>query len=260
MTSPDWNASLYRRFEDERTRPAIDLLARVGADAPAVVVDLGCGPGNSTELLVQRWPGADVTGVDNSADMLAAARKRLPGVRFVDGDAATWQPDRPCDVIFANALLQWVPDHARLYPRLVDLLAPGGWLAVQVPDNHAEPSHALMRDAALALGRGDVVAGAEAERSPIGSFDDHYRWLAPRSARVDVWRTAYVHPLAGVDAIIEWLRATGLRPYLARLDADDQAAFVARYRAGLATAYPTHADGKVLLPFPRLFVVAQRSG
>lgn len=259
MTAPDWNATLYRRFEDERTRPAIDLLARVGTDAPAVVVDLGCGPGNSTELLARRWPGADVTGVDNSADMLAAARTRLPGVRFVDGDAATWMPDRPCDVIFANALLQWVPDHARLYPRLVELLAPGGWLAVQVPDNHAEPSHALMRAAALALGHADVVAGAEAERAPIGSFDDHYRWLAPRCARVDVWRTEYVHPLAGVDAIIDWLRATGLRPYLARLDADGQAAFVARYRAGLATAYPTHPDGKVLLPFPRLFVVAQRS-
>lgn len=255
--APDWNANLYRRFEDERTRPAIDLLARVGAAAPTTVVDLGCGPGNSTELLVQRWPGAVVTGVDNSPDMLASARKRLPGVPFVDGDAASWRPDRPCDVIFANALLQWVPDHAQLYPRLVEQLAPGGWLAVQVPDNHAEPSHALMRAAALALGRADVVAGAESERAPIGSFDDHYRWLAG-CARVDLWRTEYVHPLAGVDAIVDWLRATGLRPYLARLAGDDQARFLARYRDALATAYPAHPDGKVLLGFPRLFVVAQK--
>jgi trans-aconitate 2-methyltransferase len=258
MPAPDCNATLYRRFEDERTRPAMDLLARVGAAAPATVVDLGCGPGNSTELLVARWPAAEVTGVDNSPSMLEAARARLPAVRFVEADAAAWRAETPCDVIFANALLQWVLDHARLYPRLVDALAPQGWLAVQVPDNHAEPSHALMRDAARAIGRADVVDGAESERAPIGTFDDHWRWLAPICRRVDLWRTEYVHALEGPDAIIEWVRATGLRPFLARLSADEQARFLAHYRDGLSRAYPEHADGKALLRFPRLFVVAQR--
>jgi trans-aconitate 2-methyltransferase len=254
----DWNAALYRRFEDERTRPALDLLARVGADAAGTVVDLGCGPGNSTELLVQRWPAAETIGVDTSPAMIEAARERLPAVRFVLGDAASWAADRPCDVIFANALLQWIPDHARLYPRLVEMLASGGWLAVQVPDNHGEPSHASMREVAVALGRADVVAGAESERAPIGTFDDHWRWLAPICRRVDLWRTEYVHPLDGGDAIIEWLRATGLRPYLARLATAEQAEFLARYRDRLAAAYPAHPGGKVLLRFPRLFVVAQR--
>src|SRR5262249_51677063 len=147
----DWDAALYRRFEDERTRPAADLLARIDADAPASVIDLGCGPGNSTELLVRRWPNAEVVGVDTSPAMLESARARLPGARFETGDAATWTSSaKPPDVIFANAVFQWVPDHPRLYPRLVSQLASGGWLASQVPDNFAEPTHTLMRDVALA--------------------------------------------------------------------------------------------------------------
>lgn len=247
-----WNATLYRRFENERTRPALDLLARVVADAPRLVVDLGCGPGNSTELLVRRWPDAEVIGIDSAPSMIEAARERLPGARFELADLTTWTPPGPCDVVFSNATLQWVPDHAALYPRLASWLAPGGWLAVQVPDNFAEPTHALMRDVAIEMGREDVVTAAEAERSPIASFEDHYRWLHPRP--VDLWRTTYVHPLAGADAIVEWLRATGLRPYLARLEGSD---FLTRYRDAIARTFPTMPDGKVLLRFPRLFVTCR---
>jgi trans-aconitate 2-methyltransferase len=251
----DWDTSLYRRFEDERTRPAADLLARVGAERAGLVVDLGCGPGNSTELLARRFPGAELVGVDTSPAMLEAARKRLPDARFEQADVATWAPPRGCDVIFANAVLHWVPDHAALYPRLIEQLAPGGWLAVQVPDNFGEPSHTAMRTAAGAWSR--VVEEAETERTAIGSFEDHWGWLAPRCRSVDLWRTTYVHPLDGPDAIVDWLRSTGLRPYLSRLDTEAARTFEARYRDEIVRAYPQQPDGKVLLRFPRLFVVAQ---
>jgi trans-aconitate 2-methyltransferase len=254
----DWNAELYRRFEAERTRPAADLLARVGAEQPALVVDIGCGPGNSTELLVRRFAGAELVGIDTSPDMLESARARLPAVRFERADVASWTPDRAPDVLFANATLQWVPDHPRLYPRLFAMLAPGGWLAVQVPDNFDEPSHTAMREVALAAGLSDVVAAAETDRSPIGSFEEHWSWLAPSAASVDLWRTTYVHPLAGPDAVVDWLRGTGLRPYLARLAPPAQGEFLAAYRDAVARAYPPRPDGTVLLRFPRLFVVAQR--
>ena len=248
----DWDSALYRRFEDERTRPARDLAAAIGEVDARLVVDLGCGPGNSTEVLAARFPSATLVGVDTSPAMLEAARARLPSVRFEQGDAASWEPPAPCDVLFANAVLQWVPEHARLYPALIARLAPGGWLATQVPDNRAEPSHTLMRELA-----GDL-AGAEEERAPIGSFEDHWAWLRPHCRKVDLWRTTYVHPLPGPDAVVDWLRATGLRPYLDRLDEPRRADFLARYRDAIARAYPPQADGSVLLRFPRLFVVARR--
>jgi trans-aconitate 2-methyltransferase len=254
----DWEATLYRRFEDERTRPATDLVARIGATTAATVIDLGCGPGNTTELLARRFPDAALVGIDTSPSMLDAARARLPAARFEAADVATWAADRPCDVVVANAVLHWVPDHPRLFPHLVSQLAPGGWLAVQMPDNADEPSHRLMRDAARAAGVAHVIAQADAERAPIGSFDDHWRWLAPSCRHIDLWRTTYVHALDGPDAIVAWLRATGLRPYLSRLDAEAGRELLARYRDAIATAYPTLPDGKVLLRFPRLFVVAQR--
>lgn len=254
----DWDADLYGRFEEERTRPAIDLIARVPAVEPSTVVDLGCGSGNSTELLVRRFPGASVTGIDTSEAMLAAARERLPGVAFERADIASWTPGRACAVIVSNAALQWVPDHARLLPRLVAQLVPGGWLAAQVPDNLREPSHTLLRDVALAGGWTDAAAQAECERTPIGSLDDHWRWLAPHCDAIHLWRTEYVHPLDGPEAIVAWLRSTGLRPYLARLDEPDRTRFLERYREAVAQAYPPQAGGACLLRFPRLFVVARR--
>ncbi|GJD47868.1 Trans-aconitate 2-methyltransferase [Methylobacterium crusticola] len=255
----DWDAGQYLKFADERTRPASDLLARVPLDAPARVVDLGCGPGNSTELLVARYPGAEVTGLDSSPAMLAEARTRLPGRRFVEGDVAAWAPEHPPDLIFANAVLQWLPDHARLLARLARSLAPGGCLAVQMPDNLEEPSHGLMRSVAAEPPFAERLAGAGAFRSRIGSVWEYDTWLSAAGCTVDLWRTTYVHPLAGHRGIVEWVRATGLRPFLAPLDPGAQAAFLARYEAALAQAYPVQGDGRVLLPFPRLFLVARRS-
>jgi len=255
----DWNPTLYRRFEGERTRPAMDLLARVGIDDPKTVVDLGCGPGNSTEILSARYPAAAIIGVDNSAAMIAAASQRLPRATFTLGDAATWAPERPVDVVFANAVLHWLPDHAAVVPRVGAQVTPGGFLAFQVPDNRNEPSHLLMRETAVAIGRADIVAAAEAERAVIGTFEDYWTWLSPHFSNIVLWRTVYVHPLESHDAVVTWLEATGLRPYLSRLDETEAKAFKTAYREAISRAYKV-TNGRVLLSFPRLFVVAQALG
>lgn len=256
----DWSAAQYLRFEAERTRPAADLLARVPDGSIEHIADLGCGPGNSTELLRDRFPRAAIIGVDLSEDMLAKARARLPRVAFEKADIAQWRADKPLDLIFANAVMQWVPDHIGLMARLMTALAPGGCLAVQMPDNLDQPSHALMRKVAEQAPFNALLGGAAAARGRIGDFVDYYAALTPVSAQIDVWRTTYVHALNGPDAIVEWVAGTGLRPYLAPLAPDDKRAFLARYREEIAAAYPPLADGRTLLPFPRLFVVATREG
>jgi trans-aconitate 2-methyltransferase len=252
----DWDATQYLKFEDERTRPARDLLARVPLAAPTRVVDLGCGPGNSTELLAERFPDAQVTGLDSSPDMVAKARARRPDLAFVEADLAAWTPEAAPDLIFANAVLQWLPDHAALLPRLAGFLAPGGCLAVQVPVNLEEPSHRLMRE--VAAEPAFAARGTDPGRERLADIPAYYDWLSRAGCAVDIWRTTYVHPLADADAIVEWVKGTGLRPFLDRLDGEGQRAFLARYRDRIAEAYPPRADGRVLLPFPRLLMVARR--
>lgn len=251
----DWDARQYLQFEAERTRPAADLLAQV-AGAAKLVVDLGCGPGNSTELLIQRFPQAQAIGVDSSDDMLAKARQRLPAVRFEKCDVAEWRPDAAPDIIFANALMQWVPRHVDVMAHLVDALAPGGRLAVQMPDNLDEPSHVLMRETATLPAFAGKLAQAASAREPLGAFEDYYAALASRAARVDLWRTTYAHVLAGPAAIVEWVKGTGLRPFLDPLAPAEKAEFLDHYGAAIAKAYPPLPDGHVLLRFPRLFIVA----
>jgi trans-aconitate 2-methyltransferase len=252
----DWNPALYSRFEDERTRPAAELLARVPLAAPQHVVDLGCGPGNSTELLVERFPAARIVGIDNSPAMLDAARQRLAQVSFELGDIADWSPAQPADLAYANAALQWVPDHERLLPRLLSALAPGGVLAVQIPDNLDEPSHRLMRETAAAL-LGTPADDPDRHRARILPAQQYYDLLTPR-AEVDLWRTTYHHRMDDAAAIVQWLRATGLKPYLDPLAPEPQAQFLAEYQRRIERAYPPRADGKRLLAFPRLFIVARR--
>jgi trans-aconitate 2-methyltransferase len=254
----DWNPALYTRFEDERTRPAAELLARVPLDAPRVVVDLGCGPGNSTELLARRFPAARIVGTDSSPAMLATARQRLPQLSFELGDIADWTPAEPVDLAYANAALQWVGDHPRLLPRLLSALAPGGVLAVQMPDNLDEPSHRLMRETAAAL-LGIAANDGDQHRARILPAQQYYDLLALQ-ADVDVWRTTYYHCMDDAAAIVQWLRATGLKPYVDPLAPDLQARFLAEYQHRIELAYPPRADGKRLLAFPRLFIVARRRG
>ncbi len=249
----DWNPALYLQFEAERTRPAAELAARVNHPFAAQISDLGCGPGNSTALLHETWPDAVITGLDSSAAMLEKARAALPDCRFEQADIARWQPKVKQDVIYANASLQWLANHRTLFPHLADSLAESGVLAVQMPDNWQEPTHALMRQVAEELG--NPPAGREALLLP----NEYYDLLTKEGCRVDIWRTTYFHVMPSHRAIIEWLSSTGLRPYLANLDAIQQEAFLERYHKLLQQAYPTQEDGNVLMLFPRLFIIARKA-
>jgi trans-aconitate 2-methyltransferase len=253
---PDWSPSTYLKFEDERTRPAADLLARVPLTAPTTVVDMGCGPGNSTELLVARFPEAAATGLDSSPNMLAEARKRLPDAAFAEADATTWVPEPGTDLVFANAIYQWVPDHLAQLPRVVSALPEGGVLAVQMPDNMAEPSHVLMRQTAAEGPWAERLR--DAARVPLPPVRTYYDAFRPVARHIDIWHTIYNHVLDGPEAIVEWVKSTGLRPFIDPLTADERAEFLARYLAYITDAYPRTVDGKVLLRFPRLFMVVMR--
>jgi trans-aconitate 2-methyltransferase len=254
-----WSAKQYVTFEDERNRPVRDLLSALPDIEARSVIDLGCGPGNSTELLAARFPGAAVSGLDSSSDMIAAARRRLPQVQFAIADIETWSDPGPFDAILANAVLQWVPEHSRLLPALVAKLGAGGGLAIQMPDNLDSPAHRLMRETAADGPWARALAAAAAARTPIEDANWYYEVLRPHCSKVDVWRTTYHHPLSGgAAAIVEWFKGSGLRPFLEPLDSGARAAYLERYTAAVALAYPALSDGSVLLPFPRLFMAAIR--
>lgn len=253
----DWSPGQYLKFEDERTRPAAELLARIPVDRPRRVLDVGCGPGNSTELLVARYPQAEVVGIDSSPEMIAAARKRLPSADFRVADIHDYAPAVPFDVIFGNAVFQWVPDHLAVLVRLLSSCPPGGVIATQVPDNVNEPTHMLM--AGVARGgpwREKFVEPIRRDAIPPPAA--YYDALKPLAASVDVWHTTYYHVLAGPEAIVEWVKGTGLRPWLDRLDEREREAYLAAYTERIAEGYPPLVDGRVMLRFPRLFVVAVR--
>jgi trans-aconitate 2-methyltransferase len=225
--------------------------------SPARVVDLGCGPGNSTALLRERWPAARLVGVDNSPEMLARARQDFPDIEWIAGDVATFAMGggEPVDVWFANAVLHWVPDHATLLPALVARLRCGGALAVQMPDNAAEASHLLMHELP---GPWRARLRAVGGRMPVESAGFYYDLLAPAARHVDIWRTTYEHVMPDAVAIVEWVKGSGLRPYLDALEEGERADYLAAYTEAIAAAYPARADGKRLFPFPRLFIVAVR--
>jgi trans-aconitate 2-methyltransferase len=257
-TAEDWSARQYLKFEDERTRPPRDLLAQVPLDHPGRVVDLGCGPGNSTELLVERFPEADVIGVDSSPDMLRQARERLPRCTFVEGDLSTWRPEQGTDLLFGNAVFQWVPKHPEVLARLLQSLPPGGVLAVQMPDNTNEPALTLMEKVAASGPWTAAIAQAKAARNDLPRPEDYYDLLRPLCSRIDIWHTHYNHIIENHAGIVEWFKGSGLRPFLAPLDAAMREKFTANYTDEIRRAYPARSDGKVMLKFPRLFILAVR--
>ena len=254
-----WSAKKYVAFEDERTRPVRDLLSALPPIDARVVVDLGCGPGNSTEELVARYPRAQASGIDSSQDMIEAARARLPGIQFTVQDLQSWDDPGPFDVILANAVLQWVPGHEVLLPALVAKLERGGALALQMPDNLGEPAHRMMREVAAAGPWAAKLAAASQARTPLPKPEWYYSLLRPMCSRVDIWRTTYYHSLpGGAKAVVEWFKGSGLRPFLEPLSNEERGAYLERYTAEIAKICLPVADGGVLLPFPRVFLAAIR--
>jgi trans-aconitate 2-methyltransferase len=256
MQMTDWNPTLYSKFEAERMRAARDLLARVPLEHASLVYDLGCGPGNSAELLLRRFGHAKVVGLDTSDAMLAHARVRAPQAQFLKQDIANWAPEDRPDLIFANAALQFLPDHDRLFPRLMSYLAPGGALAAQMPNIARESSHALMRMVAAEGPWSSRLVPIAKTQPLIAEYEDYYDWLRPQASQVDVWMTTYVHPLDGPHGIADWFAGSALQPFLERLVDEERCEFLARYRAGLKDAYPVQPDGRTLFAYPRLFIVA----
>jgi trans-aconitate 2-methyltransferase len=255
---PAWDASLYLQFRDERTQPSIDLASRITLPSPRRIIDLGCGPGNSTEILRRRWPEADIVGLDNSPEMITAATKAYPGGRWVLGDIATWEAASPLDLVFSNAALQWVKNHARVFPQLLRQVAEGGALAVQIPAHIASPVHQLMLQIADEERWWDKMEKAKSALTmERPSF--YYDALKPYASRIELWETEYNHVMENSKAIVEWIRGTGLRPFLeAVASEDDQNLFLEKLRSGVAQAYKPQYDGRVLFPFRRLFVIAYR--
>ncbi|MBI5164667.1 MAG: methyltransferase domain-containing protein [Magnetospirillum sp.] len=252
-----WDPATYGVFAQPRLRPALDLMARIGAEAPERVVDLGCGTGNVTRLLAARWPAATVAGLDSSPEMLAAARIEAPGIAFTRADAGTWRPEPPVDVLFSNAALHWLDDHAALLPRLLAGVAPGGWLAVQMPRNHGAPSHTGMVAAARS-GPWATKLAPLLRPSPVAEPAVYYDLLAPLAAEIDIWETEYLHILDGADPVLRWTMGTALKPLVDVLDDSERPAFLADYAARMRAAYPPRSDGKTLFPFRRVFLVARQ--
>ena len=253
-----WSPDQYLKFSGPRLRPAVDLLARVDLTAPTRVYDLGCGAGNVTRLLAERWPAASITGVDDSAEMLAQAARELPPATWIRQSLADWATTMPADLIFSNAALHWLPQHERLFPRLLGQLAPGGVLAAQMPRNFAAPSHTLIAET--------VRHGAWRHRLehllrpvPVAAPHDYYAMLEPLAASIDIWETEYLQVLRGADPVKEWTKGTWLKQFLDELVEPERAEFEADYARRLRIAYPPLDDGTTLFPFRRLFIVARRA-
>ncbi|MBV8977855.1 MAG: trans-aconitate 2-methyltransferase [Alphaproteobacteria bacterium] len=251
-----WDPKVYLDFEDERTRPAAELLARVPQKSPEHVIDLGCGPGNSTALLARRWPKSKLEGLDSSEAMLDQARRSAIRATWHSGDIPSWKPAKRYDVIYANAALHWLDKQDELLRRLMSYLEPKGVLAFQVPVNFNEPSHRLMREVAA---EGPWAARLKNVRNMVlGTAEGYYDVLEPLTAALDIWQTTYLQVLTGDDAVYRWVSGTGLRPFLNALEGSEREAYVREYKSRLAAAYPARASAKTLFPFQRLFVVATR--
>ncbi len=259
-----WEPAQYLQFAGERLRPAVDLLARVPLERPRTIVDLGCGAGNVTRLLAERWPDARIIGVDNSAEMLEKARAETGNdarFQFITADLATWEPEARVDLVYSNAALQWLRGHDVLFPRVAAMVATGGVLAVQMPDNFRAPSHTAIDE--LARGERWRAKLESAARGPgIAGMADYLGWLAPVTSHVDMWFTEYVQILAARDdgehPVAAWTKGTRLVPILAALDERERGEFLRDYSQRLLVAYPTRADGSVVFPFRRQFIVANR--
>ena len=256
-----WDPGLYLKFADHRLRPALELLDRVPPASASMIYDLGCGAGQVTRIMAERWPEATVHGLDNSKEMLQQAAQEPSSVRWVEADIRAWQPEGEIDLIYSNATLQWVADHQELFPRLLGYLKPGGCLAVQMPLSWDAPSHQLMRETLANGGEQGRALGSDTLRQTVARrwVDDaeaYYDLLAGRTSSLDIWETEYLQVLEGADPVLEWVKGTGLRPILNGLDGQEREIFLREYTLRLRAVYPTRSSGYTLYPFRRLFIVA----
>ena len=251
----DWNPAQYLRYGSERLRPALDLMARIQMDSPETVYDLGCGTGTITGILKERWPNAQVTGVDSSASMLERTRDVDTGVYWQHADLNDWQPESPADVVYSNAALHWLDGHDRLFPRLLEAIKPGGVLAVQMPENFSAPSHTSIADTVREGPWRERLAPYQREH-PVADPSFYYDILSRLSSSIDMWETTYMHILEGENPVVEWTKGTMLRPLLDNLSEEEGSEFLKSYTEKVAEAYPCRADGKTVLPFKRLFFIA----
>jgi trans-aconitate 2-methyltransferase len=250
---PSRDTSQYLRFAEQRTQPCRDLVSRVALD-PRRIIDLGCGPGNSTQVLAERWPDAEITGLDSSAETIAKARSECAGRRWIAAEISEWAErtaDR-YDLVFSNAALQWVGDHPGLFPLLLSHVEKGGALAVQMPGNWDAAAHRLMRNIAA-----QFPATEAAREWFTHSLGFYYDVFAPHAARIDLWATEYIHVMDSAEGIVEWYKGTGMRPFLDALTSEEERErFLALYLDAISEAYPPRTGGQVLFPFRRVFMVA----
>ena len=254
----NWNPGQYLRFGNERLQPVIDLIGRIPLETPGIIYDLGCGTGSGTVILKERWPGAQVTGVDSSESMLERTRSLEADVSWQHSDLNAWEPSAPADLIFSNAVFHWLDDHHTLFPRLMAMLAPGGILAVQMPQNWRAPTHRLIAETV----RGGPWRGLlepHLRQYPVLEGQEYYGLLSGQASSIDMWETIYYHILEGQDPVVEWTKGSILRPLLDLLEEPEAETFLKRYRSQIAKAYPQQPDGKTVLPFRRLFFMATKS-
>lgn len=251
-----WEPQRYLQFAEVRFRAGLDLLQHIPPGEYQHIYDLGCGTGHLTKILAERFPGASVVGVDSSLEMLAEARREFPRISWLQADIATWRSERPADLIFSSAALQWLPSHERLFPALLGMVRPGGVFAVQMPNNFDSPAHVALKGLAQAEEWRGKVAGAATPAA--SSAEAYWKWLAPLAAKLDIWETTYLQVLEGENPVADYLRGTTLRPFLTTLSKEDGEKFSAAFARRTAAAYPPQHDGKTLFPFRRLFLVAQR--
>lgn len=253
-----WDAHLYQKFVSERTQPAIDLVSRLSIDDPKQIIDLGCGPGNSTEILRRRWPRANVIGLDSSSEMISAARERYPGQEWILANAETLEARQPYDIVFSNAAFQWIPNHDQLLPRLLDQVVEGGFLAFQIPSHVNSRLHQLILRVANESDWAHRMHEAK-KALTIESPSFYYDLLEGSVSKLDIFEIEYCHAMENAAAIIQWVSGTGLRPFLEALETEDQKQrFIDLLNTHVAVAYPRQKNGSVLFPFRRLFVVACR--
>ncbi len=252
-----WNPAQYLKFGNERLQPAIDLIARIPLDSPGVIYDLGCGTGSGTRMLKERWPAANVTGVDASESMLERTRDLAGEISWQQADLNTWEPGAPPDLLFSNAALHWLDNHETLFPRLLDRLGDGGVLAVQMPHNFSAPSHSSIAET-VRSGPWRQALEPHLREQPVMESSAYFDLLSPLCSRIDMWETTYFHVLAGEDPVVEWTKGSILTPILGVLPGGEQERFLKEYRRRVSKAYPVRADGKTVLPFRRLFIMAAK--